>query len=91
MLNRDIGVIGGWKILWRNEFPLPVDAIPESQHMQDDLVEASCDLDHVVLQPEHIKTEESPNKVTGLEHPTDFPTRNNVFSWICGIWVLGGL
>ncbi len=34
---------------------------------------------------------ESPNKVSGLEHPTDFPTRNNVFSWICGIWVLGGL
>lgn len=58
-------------ILWRNEFPLPVDATSDLRQ-QDDLVEASCDLDHVVLQPEHVKTEESPNKVS-FEHPIDFP------------------
>lgn len=60
MLNRDIGVIEGWKIYF-GEMNFHCQLMPS---LQDDLVEASCDLDHVVLQPENVKTEESPNKVS---------------------------
>ena len=51
---------------------------------QDDLVEASCDLDHVVLQPEHVKTEEAKEDKGGSKEAPVTPAMPN-FS---GEWTL---